>query len=364
MKHIYRALAYLVRRVSLRYQRPCSANQVKAEESLTPPNVVRMSAIGKGKLHHRDSYIPNRPRTSPCSEASLTALRPQHKIKIVTVDNDIDSSRETTLNYIQDELRALCLKRGELHTQVSCRPTPMMAVQMINESQDTRDQPPSTSMPLAIREADAPSVPSAPPPRRKPVYLKLTEDPVESGLLHHMLNHAPVSRIKRTLQVTKGLRCDQVVSEPHCGACATARARKHKMRDHGRPTSDVNQVAYLYSIGEENLLTTTISDPNHWEEYDSEEDEPEPTLCSLPNQGGSWVTVILTEAPLVCSSMPSSQWRRGRKGYQATEWWTRYQFPLTSRTSQIIQAPRGSTHCLIVVKMQFRCPNYEKVRRC
>ena len=135
---------------------PCSANQVKAEESLTPPNVVRMSAIGKGKLHHRDSYIPNRPRTSPCSEASLTALRPQHKIKIVTVDNDIDSSRETTLNYIQDELRAPCLKRGELHTQVSCRPTPMMAVQMINESQDTRDQPPSTSMPLAIREADAP----------------------------------------------------------------------------------------------------------------------------------------------------------------------------------------------------------------
>ena len=254
----------------------------------TPPNVVRMSAIGKGKLHHRDSYIPNRPRTSPCSEASLTALRPQHKIKIVTVDNDIDSSRETTLNYIQDELRAPCLKRGELHTQVSCRPTPMMAVQMINESQDTRDQPPSTSMPLAIREADAPSVPSAPPPRRKPVYLKLTEDPVESGLLHHMLNHAPVSRIKRTLQVTKGLRCDQVVSEPHCGACATARARKHKMKDHGRPTSDVNQVAYLYSIGEEDLLTTTISDPNHWEEYDSEEDEPEPTLCSLCSQSDGY----------------------------------------------------------------------------
>ena len=290
MKHIYRALAYLVRRVSLRYQHQDSTNQAEAEKSLTPPNVVRTSVIGEENLQPPDSYNPNCPRTPTCSEASLTALQPLHKIKITTVDKYTDSSRSNTLNYIHDELRALCLERGELHSHVAAWPTPMMAIQTVDESQYTRDQLPSTSMPLAIREEDVSITPSAPLPRerpKRPAYFKLTEDPVQSGLLHHMFNHAPAPRIKRTLQVTRGLRCDQVVSEPHCGACATARARKHTMKEH-RHTSDTSQVAYLFSIDEDDLLTTTDPDPTSWEEYDSDEDEPESTLCSMCSQSEAY----------------------------------------------------------------------------
>ena len=98
-------------------------------------------------------------------------------------------------------------------------------------------------------------------------------NPVADGLLHLIFNHAPSSRIKKTLEMTEGLQCEFLPPDPHCKACAMARSTRHIFRDHTSGKHNPGTAAHHFSIGTDDLLDEVELDEHQYEDYDSDEDE-------------------------------------------------------------------------------------------
>ena len=98
-------------------------------------------------------------------------------------------------------------------------------------------------------------------------------NPLEDGLLHHIFNHAPADRIKKTLEMTEGLKCDFLPPDPHCKHCAMARTARHKFKDHSSGKHNPATAAHYFSIGSDDLLDAEELEELQYEEHDPDEDE-------------------------------------------------------------------------------------------